>query len=82
MRTSGNLKNVSVYSDDPHEVQREVFRWGSYGKDGKQKLKYILLKDLSTDHINNILLNCRHIEGHVKTLFKNELEYRLTNKLD
>jgi len=82
MRTSGNLKNVSVYSDDPHEVQRGVMKWGSYGKDGKQKLKYILLKDLSTEHINNILLSCGYIEGHIKTLFKNELEYRLTNKLD
>ena len=78
IRYTQGMTDVSVYTDSPHELQREFVTWGTRGQDGKQKLKYILLKDLSTEHIESILLNCTYIEGHIKTLFKNELEYRLT----
>jgi len=40
------MKDVSVYSTDPHEVKREVFCWGTRGKDGKQPVTFIYLKDM------------------------------------
>jgi len=71
---------LSVYSDDPHEEVREVLTWGTYGPKGDQPLKYKLLKDLSVDHINNILRDCTHIPNWYRELLKTELVYREDNE--
>ena len=67
----------SVTSKDDFEVVREVFTWGSYGKDGKQPRTEVKLKDMTTEHIQAILDTQRHIYGTVvEQLFKQELLYR------
>lgn len=67
----------SVTSKDDFEVVREVFTWGSYGKDGKQPRTEVKLKDMTTEHIQAILDTQRHIRGTVvQQLFKQELLYR------
>lgn len=71
------LKNLCVYEDDPHEIIRENFTWKSFGKDGKQPAKYILLKDITDEHLSAILDTQWHIVGtYVEKILKDEVAYR------
>ena len=70
---------LSVLSTDEHSVIREVFKWGTYGIDGKQKLKYVILKDMSWDHIEAILETQTQLREHVRQVFVDELDYRGKN---
>lgn len=76
IRTSGSLKNLCVYSNDPHELQREFFHWGTYGIDGKQPRTFITAKDMTTEHIKVVIETQDRIAPEIKELFLNELEYR------
>ena len=68
---------LCVTTEDPFELQREAFTWGSYGKNGNEPKHYIKLKDMTTQHIVNILLTQDQIKGtYVAKLFKQELKYR------
>ena len=69
-------QELSVYDDDPHELIREVFRWGTRGKDGKQPLTYVPLKDLTKDHIEAILDTQSHIRDYIRKIFLDELSFR------
>lgn len=69
-------QELSVYADDPHELIREVFKWGTRGKDGKQPLTYVPLKDLTDDHIEAILETQTHIQEHIRKIFLDELSFR------
>ena len=77
------FEELTVYSNDDIEKQREVFTWGTYGKVGEDALSFILLKDMSTDHILNCVMDAeKPISGKtietdwVYCIFKKELEYR------
>lgn len=60
----------------PHDTLRDYLKWASYGKNGKGPVRYILLKDLDTDHINNILDTQRDLDAfYAKALFA-ELDFR------
>ena len=68
---------LHVTTEDPFEVQREAFTWGSYGKNGDEPKHYIKLMDMQTEHIKAILDTQWQIEGtYVEKLFQQELEYR------
>jgi hypothetical protein len=69
-------EELSVYDDDLHIEIRSVFKWGTRGKDGKQSLKYVVLKDLTTEHIEAILDTQTHIASHIRRIFINELNFR------
>ena len=69
-------QELSVYDDDLHELVREVFKWGTRGKDGKQPLTYVPLKDLTTEHIEAILDTQTHIQEHIRKIFLDELSFR------
>lgn len=69
-------EELSVYLEDGHDVVREVATWGSYGKNGDEPLKYILLKDMSDEHIQNCLNNCYRMHPHYRVAFENELQWR------
>jgi len=57
--------------------RREMFSWGSYGKDGNQPRKEIFIKDLSDLHIYAILETQQHIKGTpTEWLLKIEQSYR------
>ena len=66
--------------DSMHKEVRGLFKWGSFGKDGGEPLKSILLKDLSPDHIYNILRTQEQLDKATKMLFVRELVYRLENE--
>jgi hypothetical protein len=69
-------EELSVYDDAPYALVREVFKWGTRGKDGKQPLKFVPLKDLTTEHIEAILDTQSHIADYVRKLFISELNFR------
>lgn len=77
IRHSGNMTPMLVYTTDSHEVIRENFEWGSYGRNGDEELHYILLKNLTHEHIGAILKTQKHLAEHVLNVFRNELTYRL-----
>ncbi len=54
--------------------------WGTSGKDGKSKRKYILIKDMETDHIENVLANVPRMSTQYRNVFKQELEDRKNGK--
>ena len=67
---------LSVTSEDKHEVIRKVFKWRSYGKSGNEPARDTALKDLTDNHIQNILLTQVNLDATVKWIFCNEQEYR------
>lgn len=71
-------EELSVYSDAHFDIIRKYFRWGTYGKNGDQPIRYVALRDMSDAHINacldNLILHPLH-----KKLFTEELEYRKQN---
>ena len=69
-------EELSVYITDGHDKVREVVKWGTYGKDGNQPLTYILLKDMSTEHICACLENVPSMHPAYKESFKEELKLR------
>jgi hypothetical protein len=78
VRTSMNnvpAEYITVSMSDKHELRREWFSWGSYGKTGKDPLKWIKLKDMETEHILACLETCR-LANHVKELFEFEIAFR------
>jgi len=75
-RHSGNLEPMCVYTNDSHEKIRDNFEWGSYGKNGEEELHYILLKDLTDEHISAILKTQKHLVEHIRKVFTDELIYR------
>lgn len=76
IRTSGNLRDLCVYSNDPHEVQREFFHWGTRGVDGKQPLVFIAAKNMTTEHIESCIKTQDRLAPEIMDLFLNELAYR------
>ncbi len=68
--------DATVYDDDPFEIIREHFQWGTRGPIGNLPLKYVTLKDMTADHIRAILETQTHIRPHIKHLFVMELVHR------
>jgi len=68
-------KDLSLYDNEPHEVQASVLKWGTYGINGDQPLSYISISDMDTDHIGNVL-GMGHISSVHRNCMKNELKNR------
>jgi hypothetical protein len=62
-------KSGCVYSDDPHELKRESFKWGS--RDG-----WVSPVEMTTEHIQTVLETQSQIPEHIRELFEVELKYR------
>ena len=60
---------------------RDILFWGTYGKSGCEPLKNVLIKDMSNDHIDNVLLNVPRISPILQKAFHYEREYRRKNKI-
>ena len=68
-------EELSVSTDDDHDTIRNNFEWGTYGKSGNEPLQWKLLKDLTDNHIRNIVSNCSNVDKY-SNIFTDELEYR------
>ena len=73
---NGDEVDLSIESTDDHEHNRKYVTWGTYGKDGGSELKYVVLKDMDTDHIEAIIETQDHISDELWQFFETELEYR------
>ena len=47
--------DLSLYDDQPHEVQRELLTWGTYGINGDQPLYYKTIADMDTGHLEAVV---------------------------
>lgn len=47
--------NLCEYDDAPHERQRNILKWGTYGKDGKQPLQYKTIAEMETAHLEVVV---------------------------
>lgn len=47
--------DLSLYDDQPHEVQRDVLTWGTYGINGDQPLQYKAIADMDTGHLEAVV---------------------------
>ena len=72
-------ENLAVYTSDEHCKIREVFTWGTYGRDGLQPKKYVLLKLLTDEHLAAILRTQTHLPAEMQNLFQNEILFRDLN---
>ena len=46
-------EEINLYEDEPHEKLRMEVRWGTYGKDGDDPLRYVRVCDMSNAHVCN-----------------------------
>jgi len=72
-------KDSSVTLETDHETARNLVTWGTYGKSGREKLHYILVKDMTEEHIQAILSTQLRIHPQFKILLTRELEWREKN---
>lgn len=86
VRQSANGDEIclAVYiGSDPTEQELELacglLKWGTYGKEGDQPLKFITIKDMETDHIEAVLENVRSIHPVYRMCMNNELKLRSYN---
>ena len=47
--------DLSLYDDQPHEVQRELLTWGTYGINGDQPLQYKSIAQMETGHLEAVV---------------------------
>ena len=52
---NGDEKLLTVWSDDSHEVIREVVTWGTYGREGDQLITHVKIADMYDDHLQACL---------------------------
>jgi len=76
--------NLSIWDEGDHNQRRELLEWGiNYDKEMKklEKTQFKKIKDLNTDHIQAIL-NGEYAGDFYKEVFKDELKYRIENKIE
>ena len=70
---------------DEHELIRENFVWGTYGKNGDEPLRFVLLKDITDDHLANlipfVLERINHYGLTTYSKFVRERDYRLEHNI-
>ena len=73
----GDEKLLTVYQDDPHEVIRDVVKWGTFGINGDEPLKYVTIADLDPYHLRAILdTQQKTMRPELVKVMQDEVEYR------
>ena len=52
---NGDEIDMSLYNDQPHEVQRDVLTWGTYGINGDQPFQYKSIANMDTGHLEAVV---------------------------
>ena len=78
LKRSGDndYEELSLTLDDGFSKIRERVRWGTYGPKGNRPMKLVKIKDLSTEHIQNILKG--RLGMKIRSVFEKELEFRIS----
>jgi hypothetical protein len=69
-------ESLRLDTESPHCELREYFTWGTYGKCGTLPMRKVLLKDLTNEHIEAIIITQIHLPTEMLSLFGDELIYR------
>ena len=80
--SDSRYENLAVYVDDPHELIRERFEWGSYGKNQDEPLHYIKLREITEEHLTALLIwvdDKQHYPQYILDVFVNEKKWRKGN---
>ena len=51
----GDEIDLCLHDDAPHEVQRNILKWGTYGINQDQRLKYVTIAEMDTAHIEAVV---------------------------
>jgi hypothetical protein len=73
---NGDEIDLRLYDDEPHTAQRHIVKWGTYGINGDQPLKYVSVAEMDTAHIEAVLRNVSFISPIIKAVMIKELEQR------
>lgn len=73
---NGDETMLTLYDDEPHEVQRQFIDWGTYGKDGNQPFKLVKVAEMEKEHILAVLQNCT-VAPYIRNCMERELEERI-----
>jgi hypothetical protein len=69
-------EELSVYEDDPHILKREVIKWGTYGINGDEPLRYVKLMEMNDGHIQACLDTQTRMKPSYRVAFIDELNFR------
>ncbi len=72
---NGDEIDLCLHDDEPHEVQRDVLTWGTYGINGDQPLQYKTIADMDTGHLEAVVAMSGVCPVRIKCMQK-ELEFR------
>ena len=68
-----------------HTYLRETYKWGTFGKNGDEPLKCLILKEIHDDHLENILImirtHPRAFAPDILLVMAEEQEYRKKRKI-
>lgn len=84
IKRSGNKiepESLDVYTNSPFILKRRMVEWGHRGKDGKQKLEFKSISELTNEHILAIIDNVPNINKNVLSLLKEEYIFRIRHGL-
>lgn len=74
---NGDEEFLTVEYDDPHEVIRDTVKWGTYGKNGDEPLRYVTIADMSTEHLQACLdTQEKTMRPDLYNVMLDEVEYR------
>ena len=71
----GDEVYLTLYDNEPHEVQRVVLKWGTYGKNGDQPLTLVPIAEMEDEHLEAVL-DRFHVSDVRRAAMTKELEYR------
>lgn len=84
LRRVGNLKQkdvkwreLSLSDDYGFEAIKNMLVWGSRGKTSREKLKYLLIKELELGHLKDIIYTQAQIKG---TIYEKVIKYWIQEK--
>lgn len=63
--TEAYLDRCGLEKDSPLIEARNKMQWGTFGKNGDEKFKWVLLCECSTNHLNNIFKTQNYINKNV-----------------
>ena len=77
---NGDEEMLTIYTDYPHEVIRLHAKWGTYGKEGDEPLRYVTIAGLNPYHLRAILdTQQKTMRPAMYKVMQDEVEYRNEN---
>lgn len=67
--------SLALYDSEPHDVQRDVLKWGTRGINGDQPLSYKPISEMDTDHIQAVV-STQNVRDVIKNCMIEELKQR------